>query len=289
MAQILKAGPVVEALNERLERRIVSLKETGVTPALAIVRVGQNPADLSYERGARKRCEAAGVRVKLFALPADVSQEELERTITEVNRSIDLHGCLMLRPLPRSLDEAAACALLDPEKDVDCLTPSSLYGVFANEPTGFPPCTAEAVIATLDHYGIGLTGKRVTVVGRSLVIGKPVSMMLQARNATVTMCHTHTADMREECRRAEILVVAAGHAHTITPEFVSGGQVIVDVGINFDEETHKLCGDVDFATVEPLVEAITPVPGGLGTVTSAILCKHVVDAAERQTGRRTSR
>ena len=202
--------------------------------------------------------------------------------IDEVNTDAAINGCLMFRPLPKTLDEAAACAALDPAKDVDCITEGSLYGVFANRPIGFAPCTAEACIEVLDHYGYDLTGARVTVVGRSLVIGKPVSMMLQARNATVTMCHTRTRDLAAECRDAEILVVAAGHIGTVGADAVAPGQVVIDVGINWDETAGKLCGDVAFDEVEPRVAAITPVPRGVGSVTTAVLAKHVIVAAERQ-------
>ena len=201
--------------------------------------------------------------------------------IARVNGDPSIHGCLMFRPLPRTLDQDAACAALDPAKDVDCITAGSLYGVFANQPTGFPPCTAEAVVALLDHYGYELSGARVTVVGRSLVIGKPVSMMLQARNATVTMCHTRTSDLAGECSRAQILVAAAGHARTVGADCAAPGQVVVDVGINWDESAGRLVGDVDFEGVEPIVSAITPVPGGVGSVTTAILARHVIEAAER--------
>jgi len=284
MAEVLKGLPVAKALTEQLVKRTQTLKGQGVTPTLAIVRVGERTDDLSYERGATKRCDAVGIAVKKFVLPADCSQEDLMAVIAQVNEDPQIHGCLMFRPLPDTLDEAAACAALDPAKDVDCITQGSLYGVFANRPMGFPPCTAEACIQLLDHYGYHLTGAEVTVVGRSLVIGKPVSMMLQARNATVTMCHTRTRDLAAACRRAEILVVAAGHIGTIGANEVSEGQTVIDVGINWDEKAGKLCGDVLYEEVEPLVGAITPVPGGVGSVTTAVLAKHVVQAAERSLG-----
>jgi methylenetetrahydrofolate dehydrogenase (NADP+)/methenyltetrahydrofolate cyclohydrolase len=255
-----------------------------VVPTLAIVRVGERDDDLSYERGATKRCDAIGIDVRKFSLPADCTQDELMAVIAEVNADQAIHGCLMFRPLPKTLDEAAACAALDPAKDVDCITEGSLFGVFANRSVGFPPCTAEACIQLLDHYGFDLTGANVTVVGRSLVIGKPVSMMLQARNATVTMCHTRTRDLPAECRKAEVLVVAAGHIGTVGADAVSAGQTVIDVGINWDEAAGKLCGDVAFDEVEPKVGAITPVPGGVGSVTTAVLAKHVVEAAERTLG-----
>ena len=282
MAKLLLGLPVADALTEALSQRVEELAKRGVTPTLAIVRVGERDDDLSYERGALKRCAKVGIAVRQFVLPADCSQEELMAVIDEVNTDAAINGCLMFRPLPKTLDEAAACAALDPAKDVDCITEGSLYGVFANRPIGFAPCTAEACIEVLDHYGYDLTGARVTVVGRSLVIGKPVSMMLQARNATVTMCHTRTRDLAAECRDAEILVVAAGHIGTVGADAVAPGQVVIDVGINWDEAAGKLCGDVAFDEVEPQVAAITPVPRGVGSVTTAVLAKHVIVAAERQ-------
>ena len=281
MAELLKGMPVANAITEELVGRVATLKERGVTPTLAIVRVGERDDDLSYERGALKRAEKVGLGVRQFVLPADCSQSDLMAVIDEVNSDSSIHGCLMFRPLPKTLDEAAACAALDPAKDVDCITEGSLFGVFANRPMGFPPCTAQAVIEILDHYGYELSGARVSVVGRSLVIGKPVSMMLQARNATVTMCHTRTRDLVAECAKAEILVVAAGHIGTVGAGSVAPGQVVIDVGINWDEAAGKLCGDVLFDEVEPIVAAITPVPGGVGSVTTAVLAKHVVTAAER--------
>jgi len=284
MAELLKGLPVAKALTEQLVVRVDVLKEKGVTPTLAIVRVGERDDDLSYERGATKRCDAVGIAVRKFVLDAGCTQDELMDAIAEVNADPTIHGCLMFRPLPKTLDEDAACAALDPAKDVDCITEGSLFGVFANRNVGFPPCTAEACIQLLDHYGYDLTGANVTVVGRSLVIGKPVSMMLQARNATVTMCHTRTRDLPAECRKAEVLVVAAGHIGTVGPDAVSEGQTVIDVGINWDEAAGKLCGDVSFDEVEPKVGAITPVPGGVGSVTTAVLAQHVVEAAERTLG-----
>lgn len=281
MAELLRGAPVAAAITGELTARVDALKARGVVPTLAIVRVGERPDDLSYERGACKRAEKVGIAVERIVLPADCTQEELFAVIDRVSGDPAIHGCLMLRPLPATIDEAAACAALDPAKDVDGITQGSLYGVFANEPTGFPPCTAEAVVELLERSGIALEGARVTVVGRSLVIGKPVAMMLQARHATVTMCHTRTRDLAAACRAAEVLVVAAGHAGTVGADAAAPGQVVVDVGINWDEAAGKLVGDVAFEEVEPIVAAVTPVPGGVGAVTTAVLAQHVVAAAER--------
>ena len=279
--QIMKGAPVAKALTERLVPQVEELVSQGVRPTLAIVRVGEREDDLSYERGATKRAEKVGLGLRKFVLPADCSQERLAGVIREVNEDVSIHGCLLFRPLPKTLDEAAICALLDPAKDVDCITQGSLYGVFAGQPVGFPPCTAEAVVELLDYYQVPLEGAKVTVVGRSLVIGKPVSMMLQARNATVTMCHTRTRDLAAACRNANVVVAAAGHIGTVGVACASPQQVVVDVGINWDERAGKLVGDVDFDSVEPVVRAITPVPGGVGSVTTAVLAKHVVEAAQR--------
>lgn len=281
MAEILKGAPVAKALTEELARRVEALASRGVTPKLALVRVGAREDDLAYERGAEKRCAKVGIAVEKVVLPEGCGQDELMAAISRVNADPSVHGCLMFRPLPRTLDEAAACSALAAEKDVDGITPGSLYGVFAGSASGFPPCTAEAVMELLRFYGYDLTGARVTVVGRSLVIGRPVSMLLQAANATVTMCHTRTRDLAVCCREADVVVLAAGHAGTFGPACAAPGQTVIDVGINWDEEAGRLVGDADFAAVEPVVRAITPVPGGVGSVTTACLAKHVVEACER--------
>lgn len=282
MSELMLGLPVAKAINERLLPQIAELKAKGTCPKLAILRVGERPDDLSYERGALKRCETLGIEAEVIQVPDDVATtESLIAAVQDLNARDDVHGVLMFRPLPRSIDQEAVCEALDPAKDVDCLTSGSLYGVFANKPRGFAPCTAEAVLELLDFYGVNLDGADVCVVGRSLVIGKPVSVMLQARNATVTMCHTHTADLAAHCRAARIVVAAAGHAKTVGADCVREGQVIVDVGINWDEAAQKLVGDVDFDAVEPVVAAVTPVPRGVGSVTTAVLAKHVVEAAQR--------
>lgn len=280
MAEILRGAPVANAITEQLIERAGALKTRGIEPTLAIVRVGDRGDDLAYERGAMKRCDKVGITVRHYVLDADASQPELLAVIDEINRDATIHGCLMFRPLPKHIDERTVCAALDVNKDVDCMTSLSLSGVFTGSGLGFAPCTAQSVIELLEHYGVELTGKRAAVIGRSLVIGKPVSMLLQSRNATVTMCHTKTVDMPKICREADVLVAAAGHAGTVTPEFTNPGQVVVDVGINATPDG-KLVGDVDFEAVEPLVRAITPVPAGVGSVTTAVLCKHVIEAAEK--------
>lgn len=280
MAELWKGAPVAAALTERLIPRAQALAEKGVTPTLAIVRVGERPEDLSYERGALKRCEKVGIAVRQYLLTSEATQADLMEVIEAINRDDSIHGCLMFRPLPKHMDEAAACAALSPAKDVDGITAGSLAAVFSGSGAGYPPCTAQACLEILDHYGYELKGKRAVVVGRSLVIGKPVSMLLLGRHATVTVCHTRTADLAAECRRAEVLVAAAGKAGAVSAQCLAPGQVVLDVGINVDENGN-LVGDVDFAAAEATVDAITPVPGGVGAVTTSVLARHIIEAAEK--------
>jgi methylenetetrahydrofolate dehydrogenase (NADP+)/methenyltetrahydrofolate cyclohydrolase len=281
MAKRLLGKEVTAALNEKIRENVEALKEKGITPVLGIIRVGEREDDLSYERGAVKRCETLGVSCEKFLLPADVSQEKLMEVIEQVNEDDRIHGVLIFRPLPRHLDEAAVIRALAPEKDVDGITDGSMVGVFAGTEQGFPPCTPQACMEILDHYGIDCTGKKAVVVGRSLVVGKPAAMMLLKKNATVTVCHTRTVDMPSVVKEADIVIVAAGRAGVVTADYVSPGQTVIDVGINVNEEG-KLCGDVAFDQVEPIVDAITPVPGGVGSVTTSVLVGHVVEAAMRK-------
>lgn len=280
MSKLLLGKPVADAMTEDLAVRVDALKAAGVQPVLAIVRVGERPDDLSYERGVTKRAQSVGVDVRPFVLAEDASQQQLEAVIRQVNEDASIHGCLMFRPLPAHLDEDAACALLAPEKDVDAISPAALAGVFADLQGAFAPSTAVACMKVLDHYGIDPEGKKVAVIGRSLVIGKPVAMLLLARNATVTICHSRTRDLARTVREAEIVICATGRARAYGADFFREGQKVIDVGINVDAEG-KLCGDVDFESVEDLVDAITPVPRGVGSVTSAVTVGHTVQAAER--------
>ena len=280
MSVILKGAPVVAAMNEANTARCAALREKGVVPTLAVVRVGAREDDLSYEKGVMARCAKVGVEVKQFLLPADAAQEELLGVIACINADPSIHGCLLFRPLPRQFDDRAVRAALAPEKDIDGITDGSLAGVFTNTALGYPPCTAQACLEILKFYGIPLSGRRAVVVGRSLVVGKPAAMMLDRENATVTLCNSRTRDLPEVCREADIVVVAMGKAGAVGAEHLREGQVVVDVGIHVNEEG-KLCGDVRFGEAEPLVEAITPVPGGVGTVTTSVLVSHVVEAAEK--------
>lgn len=282
MAEILKGAPVIEAMKERMIKDVEMLNGRGIEPTLCILRVGERPEDLSYERNAEKRAAAAGVKTVKEVLPADVSQETFDEVLTRLNKDDSIHGILMFRPLPGQLDSEKARRMLLPEKDVDGCTDGSLAGVFTNTKTGFPPCTAEAAMEMLRFYGIEISGKKAAVIGRSLVIGRPVGMMLMHENATVVNCHTKTPDTADICRKADILLCALGKLRSVGPGFTNPGQVIIDVGINWDEEKGGIAGDCDFEKVEPVVKAISPVPGGVGGVTSAVLVSHVIEAAKRR-------
>lgn len=281
MAIILKGAPVAAAISEKLEDRVKNLLEKGIVPGLAIVRMGEKAGDLVYEHAARNRCARLGISVCVTALDEDAPQNEIISAIESINADPAIHGCLILRPLPEHIDEDAVCEAVAPEKDVDCVTSYSLSRVFSGHGDGFCPCTAQACIEMLDYYGYELSGARVSVIGRSLVVGRPLSIMLQDRDATVTMCHSKTRKLYKACRNKEILIVAAGHAGIVRETFVNPEQTIIDVGIN-DDGKGGVTGDVCFERIEPLVAAITPVPGGVGSVTATILAKHVIISAENK-------
>ena len=289
MAKRLLGKEVNEALVAALQTRTAALKEKGVTPTLGIIRLGENPSDLSYEKGATKRAEEVGVAVKNYILPEDASKEDVLKVIDEVNADASVHGVLMFRPLPKHLkaDQDEICNRLAPCKDVDSMTHMSNAGVFEGQDLGYAPCTPAACMEILDYYGIDCKGKNAVVIGRSLVVGKPAAMMLMGKNATVTVCHTRTVNTAEICKNADIIVTAAGVLNSLTKDFVREGQIVIDVSMNWNPEkiTSKgkggMSGDCVFDEVEPIVEAITPVPGGVGAVTTTVLMKHVVEAAEK--------
>ena len=281
MAQILRGKAVADALTAQMKKDVEELKAAGVTPTLCIFRVGERPDDLSYERGAVKRAGIAGIEVRNVILPADVSQEEFDQEFRKVNEDENIHGILLFRPLPKHLDNEKARQMLNPAKDIDGCTDLSLAGVFTNTKTGFPPCTAQAAMEILHYYGIPIKGKKAAVIGRSLVVGRPVAMMLMHENATVVNCHTRTVDVPSITREADILITASGQLHSVTKEYTNPHQVVIDVGINWDEARGGISGDVAFEDVEPNVAAITPVPGGVGSVTTCVLIGHVVEAAKR--------
>ena len=289
MAKKLLGKEVNEALVASLQNRTAALREKGITPCLGIIRLGENPSDLSYEKGATKRAEEVGVAIKNYILPEATTKEELLAVIDGINADDSVHGVLMFRPLPKHLknDQDEICNRLDPKKDVDSMTHMSNAGVFEGQDLGYAPCTPAACMEILDYYGIDCKGKNAVVIGRSLVVGKPAAMMLMAKNATVTVCHTRTVNTAEICKNADIIVSAAGVLNSLTKDFVREGQIVIDVSMNWNPEkiTSKgkggMSGDAVFEEVEPIVEAITPVPGGVGAVTTSVLMKHVVEAAEK--------
>ena len=290
MAKLLSGKEVCESLNQNLISRSAALAEKGVIPTLAIIRIGEDPSDVSYEKSAAKRAELVGVKVVNFVLEGDCTREALLSCIDQVNGDDRIHGCLLFRPLPKHLREYEdeICNRLAAEKDVDSMTSLSNAGVYEGRTDlGFPPCTAQACIEILDHYGYDYTGKRATVMGRSLVIGRPVSLMLQHRNCTVTTIHTRTRDPMAYLPWSDLIICAAGRLNCVNGTHVAPNQWIIDVSMNWNPEkiTAKgkggMQGDCDFDAVEPIVGAITPVPGGVGTVTTSVLMKHVIIAAER--------
>ena len=289
MAKRLLGKEVNEALVAALQGRTAALREKGIVPTLGIIRLGENPSDLSYEKGATKRAEEVGVAVKNYILPETATKEEVLAVIDQVNADAGVHGVLMFRPLPKHLkaDQDEICNRLDPKKDVDSMTHMSNAGVFEGQNLGYAPCTPAACMEILDYYGIDCKGKNAVVIGRSLVVGKPAAMMLMAKNATVTICHTKTVNTAEICKNADIIVSAAGVLNSLTKDYVRPGQVVIDVSMNWNPEkvTAKgkggMSGDCVFEEVEPIVDAITPVPGGVGAGTTSVLMKHVVEAAER--------
>lgn len=279
MSILMKGADVAKTMKEDLTGEARRLKDRGILPSLTIVRVGARPDDLAYERGARKRMEMIGIECKVVELPQTITQAEFEKTFFKINENPKVHGILLFRPLPGHLDEGPVVSRINPLKDVDCMSPVNISKVFSGDETGHAPCTPEAVMEMLDYYKIDPKGKKVTVIGRSMVVGKPLSMLLLKRHATVTICHTRTKDLSATCREAEILVAAAGKARMVTADMIGDGAVVVDVGINVDAKGN-LCGDVDFDAAEPVTSYISPVPRGVGSVTSSVLAKHVLKAAE---------
>lgn len=279
MSILMKGADVAKTMKEDLTGEARRLKDRGILPSLTIVRVGARPDDLAYERGARKRMEMIGIECKVVELPETITQAEFEKTFFKINEDPKVHGILLFRPLPGHLDEGPVVSRINPLKDVDCMCPVNIAKVFYGDETGHAPCTPEAVMEMLDYYKIDPRGKKVTVIGRSMVVGKPLSMLLLKRHATVTICHTRTKDLSATCREAEILVAAAGKARMVTADMIGDGAVVVDVGINVDAKGN-LCGDVDFNAAEPVTSYISPVPRGVGSVTSSVLAKHVLKAAE---------
>ena len=285
MANLLKGKAVADAITLSNIEKVNVLKEKGIIPTLAIFRVGENESDLSYERGALKRCESTGVNIKQFVFDLEVDEETFYRSLDEANNDNNIHGILVFRPLPKRFDDNKLRNSINPLKDVDGCSDASLGSLFIGTDLGYAPCTAKAVIEILDYYKIDVKSKNVCVVGRSLVIGKPVSMLLLNKNATVDICHSRTKDLYKHTKKADIVIAAAGQMEMLNKEYFKKGQTVIDVGIHFNEEKGKLTGDVLFEEAEPVVKNITPVPGGVGSVTTSVLVKHVISVAEKTADR----
>lgn len=279
MAEIMLGVEVAKAMKTQIIEKVEGWKEKGIVPNLTIIRVGAREDDLAYERGAKKRMELTGIDCKILELPEDISQEELEVKFRQVNEDSKVHGILLFRPLPKHLNEEPLRMIINPYKDVDGMSPVNMAKVFSGDASGHAPCTAEAVMEMLDYYKIDLTGKKVAVVGRSMVVGRPLAMLMLKKNATVTICHTRTKDLPGTLREAEVLVAAAGKAKMITGDMVGEDAIVADVGINVDE-SGNLCGDVDYEDAEKKASYISPVPRGVGSVTTSVLAKHVVKSLE---------
>jgi len=283
MAEVLKAKPVADAMKADMIKRVEALKAKGTNPKLGIIRVGARPDDLFYEGGAKKTCAGVGMDFEVFEFPEDIDQATFEKAVAEIAAKKDVNGILMFSPLPKHLDERKIRTLIPVEKDVDCLTTSGAAKVFTDDTTGFPPCTPSACMEMLKFYNIPIKGKKCVVVGRSLVVGKPLAMLLLREHGTVTICHSRTENLPGVCQDGEIVIAAVGKAKMLKGNFFKPGQTVIDVGINPDPDNPgKYCGDVDFAQAEPIVTKISPVPGGVGSITTSVLCKHTIMACEMQ-------
>ncbi len=284
--RILRGAEVSARIKEQVREELEKLqvKRPGFVPKLAIVRLGENPDDVSYERGAIKKMENFGLQAQSYSFPQDISNEEFKARFREINENPDVTGILLLKPLPKQIQEKEIDRMILPEKDLDGISPVNMAKIFMGDGTGFAPCTAEAVVEVLKANEIPIAGKKITIVGRSLIVGKPLSMLMMKENGTVTVCHTKTLDLAGTCRQAEILVAAAGKAKMLKEEHVGQDAVVIDVGIHVNNEG-KLCGDVDFDSIKDKASAATPVPGGVGTVTTAVLAKHLVQAGMLMTGK----
>lgn len=279
--KIIKGKPVADRITENLIEETKKLKELDIVPKLAIVRIGENPDDMSYERGAMNRCAKIGIDVQNIVLQGDVSEGEYIEAIKNLNEDKNINGILCLRPLPKNINENKVKSIIDAKKDVDCFNPINSAKLFEGEKDGYAPCTPEAVMKILNHYEVDLSGKKVVVLGRSLIVGKPVSMMLMGENATVTICHSKTENLAEEAKNADVLVAAIGRAKMVDKSYIKKGATVIDVGINVDE-SGNLCGDVDTESAIGIAKMITPVPAGVGSVTTSVLAEHVIKACKIQ-------
>ncbi|CEP45549.1 bifunctional 5,10-methylenetetrahydrofolate dehydrogenase/5,10-methenyltetrahydrofolate cyclohydrolase [Paraclostridium sordellii] len=279
--QIIKGKPVADKISEGLIKEVNNLVKEGINPKLAIVRVGARADDLAYERGALKRCKTIGIETEVVELDENINQEEYIKVLHKLNEDKKINGILTFRPLPKHLNEDEIKYHIDPKKDVDCFNPINTAKIVENDESGYPPCTPTAVVEILKHYDIELSGANITVIGRSMVVGKPVSMLLLNENATVTICHSKSKNLPEISSKSDVVVAAVGKAKMINHDYIKDGAVVIDVGINVDDEGN-LCGDVDTDDIMDKARMLTPVPGGVGSVTTSILASHVVKACKLQ-------
>lgn len=276
----LRGKAVSDSIREEVRRQAEEIsRDLGRRPRLVILRCGEQPADLAYERNALKKVQDFGMEAVSVALPEDIGDSEFFRRFSELNEDKEVDGILLMRPLPPQLNEGFVISIMDAMKDLDGVSPVNAAGVYLGTES-FAPCTAEAVMELLHHYRIPVEGKHVVILGRSQVVGRPLSMLLLSENATVTICHSHTKDLEKLCKKADILISAMGKPAFVTADFLKKGAVVIDVGMNTDQNG-KLCGDVDFESCSTRAKAITPVPGGVGAVTTAVLCRHLLQAAGR--------
>lgn len=271
----LKGKPVADKICEDVKQKVEELKAQGKTACLATVRVGKKPEDIYYEQAAIKRMKSVGIETKKLVFDDRISEDELIEEIKKLNDDEAVSGILLFMPLPKHIDGDKVRNTIATLKDVDGLTDENALKIYKNDRTGFAPCTPSAVMNLLRFYGIDIQGKNAVIIGRSMVVGKPLSMLMLRDNATVTICHTKTKDIASVCRNADILVASAGSAKIVKADFVKKNAVVIDVGIN-EDENGNMCGDVDFDDVRDVAKAVTPVPGGIGSITTSILAKHVV-------------
>ncbi|MBU5293854.1 bifunctional 5,10-methylenetetrahydrofolate dehydrogenase/5,10-methenyltetrahydrofolate cyclohydrolase [Anaerosalibacter bizertensis] len=279
MANILKGKEVVKKVKESMKRDVKDLNNRGITPTLAIIRLGENPDDIAYERSILKNCDGVGIEGEVYEKDENISTEDLISLIEELNTDNNVHGILIFRPLPKHIDEDIIAKTISPLKDVDCMNPLNLEKIFEGNMEGFAPCTPKAAVMIMDHYNIPLEGAHVVIINRSMVVGRPLSMMLLGKNSTVTICHSKTKDLKGFTNSADVVVTALGRPKYVTDEYFNEKSIVIDVGISFDENG-KMAGDIDFDNVSSKVEAITPVPGGVGSLTTSILLSHVILAAK---------
>lgn len=277
MTNILKVKAVGVQIKEDIKEKVLKFKREGTNPTLGILRVGKNPDDMAYERSILKNCESVGINGVVYEVEESISTEELVHTLNGLNNDTNIHGILIFRPLPKHIDEKLISSTINPLKDVDCMNPLNLEKIFEGNTDGFAPCTPKAAMKILEYYDIPLEGANAVVINRSMVVGKPLSMMLLGKNATVTICHSRTKDLKKITNSADIVVTALGRPKYFDEEYFNDNSTVIDVGISVDDEG-KICGDVNTESVSDVAKNITPVPGGVGSVTTSILLSHVIVA-----------